>query len=373
MSEMVPRLRFKQDSGSAFPDWEKQQLGELFRFKVGGDVSKLNWSKVKTDTYRYPIFANADGDGLYGFADNFQYEAPAVTVTGRGNLGNAVLRTENFNAIVRLIVVELNDAFDGKFVEEAINYLNIFVESTGVPQLTAPQLSNYELKYPSVYEQQKIASFLSAVDEKIRHLERRLELLQTYKHGVMQKLFSQEVRFRREDGSSFPDWGYTNLGQLCRIQTGKKDVNQGNPKGVYPFFTCAKEPTFSDSYSYDTEAILIAGNGAVGTSHHFKGKFEAYQRTYILLNFDGEMDTHFIFHWIKFDFLRTVFGNKQESAMPYIKLGMLQNFKVPVPFQAEQQKIAAFFSALGTKLDAVNTQILRMQRFKKGLLQQMFV
>ena len=81
------------------------------------------------------------------------------------------------------------------------------------------------------------------------------------------------------------EWKVQNLGNLCRIRTGKKDVNQGNPEGEFPFFTCAAEHTYSDCYSFDTEALLIAGNGDVGNVSYYKGKFEAYQRTYILSDF----------------------------------------------------------------------------------------
>ena len=78
------------------------------------------------------------------------------------------------------------------------------------------------------------------------------------------------------------------LGDKCQIRTGKKDVNEGNPNGEYTFFTCAKEITYSDVYSFDTEAILISGNGAgVGYTHYYNGKFEAYQRTYVLNEFTG--------------------------------------------------------------------------------------
>jgi type I restriction enzyme S subunit len=80
-------------------------------------------------------------------------------------------------------------------------------------------------------------------------------------------------------------WKIQRLGEMCRIRTGKKDVNEGNPTGEYPFFTCSKEIHYSDSYSFDTEAILVAGNGAVGETKYYRGKFEAYQRTYVLDDF----------------------------------------------------------------------------------------
>ena len=74
-------------------------------------------------------------------------------------------------------------------------------------------------------------------------------------------------------------WITKSLGNTCKITTGKRDVNEGDPDGIYPFFTCSRINTFSNSYSFDTNAILIAGNGEVGILHRYDGKFEAYQRT----------------------------------------------------------------------------------------------
>lgn len=128
------------------------------------------------------------------------------------------------------------------------------------------------------------------------------------------------------------------LGDLCLIKTGKKDVNQGNPDGEYPFFTCAAKHTYSDSYSFDTEALLIAGNGDVGQVSYYKGKFEAYQRTYVLSDFRG-VNPRFLFHVLDGKLKETVSKQKLGNTMPYIKMGMLTDFSVPVPPLPEQQRI----------------------------------
>ncbi len=120
------------------------------------------------------------------------------------------------------------------------------------------------------------------------------------------------------------------LQDICEIRTGRKNVNQGNPNGEYPFFTCAREHTFSDNYSFDTEAILIAGNGDVGVVKYYNGKFEAYQRTYVLMNFNGVMAKYLYF--ILANSLReAVEKQKLGNTMAYIKLGMLQNYQIPLP------------------------------------------
>ena len=146
-------------------------------------------------------------------------------------------------------------------------------------------------------------------------------------------------------------WQTKNLGDLCRIRTGKKDVNQGNPDGKFPFFTCAAEHTFSDNYSFDTEALLIAGNGDVGKVSYYNGKFEAYQRTYVLSDF-AEVSPRFLYLILDGKLRDTVSKQKLGNTMPYIKVGMLTDFQLPVPPLAEQQRVVGLldeaFAGLAT-------------------------
>lgn len=129
------------------------------------------------------------------------------------------------------------------------------------------------------------------------------------------------------------------LGELCSITTGKKDVNQGNPNGNYPFFTCAKTHTFADSYSFDTEALLIAGNGDVGTVKYYNGKFEAYQRTYVLSQFSERVVSRYLYFVLAEKFQETVSKLKLGNTMPYIKQGMLTDFLIPLPPLSMQKEI----------------------------------
>ena len=133
--------------------------------------------------------------------------------------------------------------------------------------------------------------------------------------------------------------GFVLLKDICSISTGKKDVNEGNPNGQYPFFTCAKENTFSDNYSFDTEAILIAGNGQVGDTKYYKGKFEAYQRTYILFNFSKKVLPKYLYFVLK-NKLQEYFSDKTlGTTMPYIRMGFLSDFPIPLPTTERQKEI----------------------------------
>lgn len=131
------------------------------------------------------------------------------------------------------------------------------------------------------------------------------------------------------------------LGDLCSIKTGKRDANHGNPNGKYHFFTCAEKHSYINDYSFDTEAILIAGNGDVGACKYFKGKFDAYQRTYVLSDFVKELNVHFLFLYLN-GFLKTFAqAEKQGGTMPYIKLGLLTNLEIRLPTLEEQKRIVA--------------------------------
>ena len=183
------QIRFKADDGSEFGEWEGKELHQIFQIKAGGDIEKSSVSEVRTSEFSYPIFANSDKDkGFYGWANKFKYKE-AVTVTGRGNLGIAVARNEPFYPIVRLLVLLPLVKQNLKFFEEQINLLDIVSESTGVPQLTAPQLSKYKVNVPSLEEQTKIANFLSSIDQKIEVVAQQIEQAKQWKKGLLQQMF----------------------------------------------------------------------------------------------------------------------------------------------------------------------------------------
>jgi len=141
-----------------------------------------------------------------------------------------------------------------------------------------------------------------------------------------------------------PSWPSEQLGKLCRIRTGKKDVNSGNPDGKYPFFTCARERTFSDVWSFDCEAILVAGNGDVGAVQYYQGKFEVYQRTYVLSDW-ANVNGRYLYYFLNWRLKEAVSEQKQGNTMPYIKLGMLSDFQVSLPPLATQQAIVGEIEA----------------------------
>lgn len=160
-------------------------MGEVAKITAGGDIDK---SKVN-ENGQYPIFANAlTNDGIVGYYDSaYKVEAPAVTVTGRGDVGHAKARNTSFTPVVRLLAVKSDHDVD--FLENAINTHKVLIESTGVPQLTAPQLGNYKIFFPKRAEQQKIGLLFKQLDNLITLNQQKLDLLKKQKQAYLQKMF----------------------------------------------------------------------------------------------------------------------------------------------------------------------------------------
>ena len=176
--------------------WETKRIGALFEAKAGGDVDPTRSSDVQSDSHPYPIYANSlSQEGLYGFCSYAENCPGSITVTARGTLGKAFYRDTPFVAIGRLLVLEPKVRMDARFFSSYINHsIHFAVESTGVPQLTAPQVARYSLLVPLEHEQRAISETLSDMDAEIAALERRRDKTRVVKQGMMQQLLTGRVR-----------------------------------------------------------------------------------------------------------------------------------------------------------------------------------
>ncbi len=178
-------------------EWEKTEIGDLFTIMAGGDIDRDNFSRLKRDDFIYNIYANSlINKGHYGYTRIAKFKAKSITVTARGSLGKAEYRDEPFDAIVRLIVLEPKFKLKGFYFSEYINSkIEFAYESTGVPQLTAPQISKYIICHPKKYEEQEaIATILSDMDKEIEALEVKKEKYIQVKKGLAQELLTGKTR-----------------------------------------------------------------------------------------------------------------------------------------------------------------------------------
>lgn len=167
------------------------------------------------------------------------------------------------------------------------------------------------------------------------------------------------------------EWKVKKGKSLYNITTGKLDANAEEPNGVYPFFTCSMFPKKINQYAFDCEALLVAGNGLVGFTQYYKGKFNAYQRTYVLKDFHN-VYPQFLKYYVSNNLKREVEQSSVGSVIQFIKLGDLQNFNITVPKYEEQEKIADYLEKNCFQLDSViektKASIVEYQKLKQSII-----
>ena len=177
----IPKIRF--NNFKAF--WVEKKIADIVKISAGGDVDKVRLKK----SGKYPVIANAlTNKGIVGFYDDYKVKAPAVTVTGRGDVGYAVARHENFTPIVRLLTLQ-SENIDVDYLENQINSMRILNESTGVPQLTAPQLGKYKVYHPEIEEQSAIGNLFRTLDDLLASYKDNLANYQALKATMLSKMF----------------------------------------------------------------------------------------------------------------------------------------------------------------------------------------
>jgi type I restriction enzyme, S subunit len=188
---------------------------------------------------------------------------------------------------------------------------------------------------------------------------------------MSKEILIPELRF--PDFKNKEEWDKDNLGNIAaNITTGKLDANAMVENGKYRFYTCAKNYYRINEYAFDTEAILIAGNGAyLGYIHHYKGKFNAYQRTYVLSDFSK--DVLYLKYYLERFLPSRIKSEKKEGNTPYIVLGTIKDMKVLFPESpVEQQKIGSCLSSLDDIITAQQAKLDLLKSHKKGLMQNLF-
>ena len=160
-------------------------------------------------------------------------------------------------------------------------------------------------------------------------------------------------------------WKWVRLAELCTIVTGKRDANFGSPNGRYFFFTCAKDPIRCNSYSFSGESLLLAGNGDIGNISYYWGQFEAYQRTYVVQPYIEGSYLVYLFYHLQSNWVQYNTGMVYGTAIPYIRLGNVQNYMVAFPPLAEQKRIVARIEELLPLIDRYEKAWTRLEDFNK--------
>jgi len=386
----VPKLRFKEFDG----DWSNKKIGNIAS-KVGSGSTPRGGAEAYTDHGIIFIRSqNVNNDQL--LLDDVAYipEETHVKMSGSKVIANDILLNITGASIGRSCVVPHD--FTEANVNQHVCIIRtpnddpIFVQSFlssengqnaiqskqaggGREGLNFQAIRSIDFHFPpSKEEQAKIASFLSNVDEKISLLTQKHELLSQYKQGMMQKLFSQQIRFKADDGSEFGEWEDKKLGDICsHFQSGKTITSATiSDNGAYPVFGGNGLRGFTDTYTHDGIFALIGRQGALcGNINLVQGENFISEHA-IAVQANQESSTQWLAMWLDFMQLNRF---SESSAQAGLAVNKLVKFDIKVPCLEEQTKIANFLSAIDEKIEVVAQQIEQAKTWKKGLLQQMFV
>ena len=420
---VAPKLRFQEFDG----DWESKKLKDLTDILKCGVASTPKY--VTEGGYPFLSAQNISRNGEMNYSkvnnisDDF-YKKISKTKLLKGDIlysrvgasyGVAAIfdREEEYGVYVSLTHIRVNDTLNNIFLKQFLNSPKARIQAEqgvfqggGVQNLNVGVVEEFNLTLPSKQEQTKIASFLSAVDEKISQLTQKHQLLSQYKQGMMQKLFSQQIRFKADDGCEFGDWrkvkfsesfvfhntnSYSRallaeVGEVMNIHYGdihtKFSMLFDVSKEIVPFLNDQIDSTKIAENQFLKEGDLVIADAsedykdigkAIEVVHLNNQKVVAGLHTYIArpvqpfaLGFCGYlMQTFEVREQIK----------KLATGISVLGISKTNIGKVEIklPCLEEQTKIANFLSSIDQKIDVVSEQLEQAKLWKKGLLQQMFV
>ena len=391
-SKHVPKRRFKEFESDG--EWEKRKLGDLSNITAGGDVDKAKLMPVGN----FPVLANAHtGDGIIGYYDNeYQIEAPAVTVTGRGEIGFAKVRRENFTPVVRLLSVKSNHNVD--FLAEAINLNKVIFESTGVPQLTIPKLSNYNLFFPSkIEEENTLGDFMRTIDNVIANNQHKLDKLKDLKKAYLTEMFPAEgerVPKRRFPGFE-GEWEQKKLGDVGKTFTGlsgKTKVDFGHGDGVYVTYLNIYSNEIADLKGVDkieiddkqTEVeygdVFFTTSSEtpeeVGLSSVWKYDISNVYLNSFCFGFRPtiKFDLYFLAYLLRSPAFRYSMKLLAQGISRYnISKRRVLELNILFPSIKEQEKIGKQLSLLDKNIDLQQQKLDKLNNLKKAYLNELFV
>lgn len=380
----MTETNFKHTDLGLIPhDWDVKTLRSIIdecnygvgaeAIKYNGDVKYLRITDIDDESHHYspkPLTSPA----FYSECHLAKSGDLFVARTG-ASVGKSYLYNSKDGKLVYagfLIKVHISEAnpyyvFLNTLTQRYNNWVISESARTGQPGLNAEQLKTLLIPLPpTLAEQERIAGALSSINTLISALTEQIEKKRHIKQGAMQQLLTGKKRLAGFTGA----WKEVCLGDNCAITTGHKDVNIAVPNGQYNFYTCSRDVYKANTYSFDTEAILIAGNGDVGNLHYHKGKFEVYQRTYVL--YDFKADVQYILHNLAWNLIAHLKQGVVGSTIPYIVIGQLLDYPLVLPPTiAEQSAIAAVLSRMDTEIAALEQKRDKYIAIKSGMMQNL--
>ena len=409
----TPKLRFKEFDG----DWTSKQLGKIIGISSASRVFKEQWQDSGVPFFRtsdvVSIFKNKENEKAYISLELFEELAKKsgkikqgdLLVTGGGSIGIPYLVPNDQPLYFKdadLLWMKSSGIVEGSFLYNFFispkfrEYLKSISHTGTISHFTIEQAKATPFGFPSKEEQTKIASFLSNVDEKISQLTQKHALLSQYKQGMMQKLFSQQLRFKADDGSEFGEWeekilkdlfpkirnGFVGVATPYYVNYGVKylqgkNIKNGKIDATGLIFINQEFHQKKTNSILKTNDILMVQSGHVGECAVVTEDYDnANCHALLVLSPKSSklINSKFVVYYFYSEIgKKKIALIKTGNTIEHILASDIKEVALLFPCLAEQTKIANFLSAIDQKIEVVAQQIEQAKTWKKGLLQQMFV
>lgn len=393
----MSKLSFKGISSS----WEDKPLNKCSEFIKDGTHASLQNSKVgkpllsAKDIYDQEIhiaedcriISQEDYDLIYS---NYNLAQDDILLTIVGTFGRTAIVTKDTPpvalqrsvAIIRPNKIVINPMFmvqsmnKFSFQDELIKKQNKGAQGG----IYLGVLGNIEIKIPkSVQEQEKIATLLSGIDEKIKKQKLLIKKLEDTREAIFVKMFPKdrkmtpELRFKKNDGSHYSNWDEKRIEEVCKIQTGGGNTQDKEDFAMYPFYVRSPIIEHSSKYIFDCEAVLTVGDGVgVGNVYHYvNGKFNCHQRVYAMNEFKDVIGKYFYYYFSR-NFGKRVRSMSAKTSVDSVRRDMIADMMIKFPKdKEEQEKIASYFSNIDELIRLNQQKYEKLCDVKKALLSKL--
>ncbi|WP_077339002.1 restriction endonuclease subunit S [Pseudocolwellia agarivorans] len=387
LEQVIPDGYKQTDVGVIPNDWNAKTFGQVMQIRHGKDQKA-----VQVSDGRYPIFGTG---GKMGETNTALYDKPSVLIGRKGTINKPRFIDTPFWTVDTLFYSEVSKKESAKFIYYKfcmIDWMQ-YNEASGVPSLNASTIESVVASFPETSEEQAaIANALSDVDALLTELEKLIAKKQAIKTATMQQLLTGKTRLPQfatysegekqgqpkgtkssELGEIPEDWDVSNIGSVLSITTGSRNTQDKLSDGQYPFFVRSQTIERINTYSFDGEAVLTAGDG-VGTGkifHYMNGKFDYHQRVYLMYNFGDRIDGYYFYIYFSNFFYDRIMSMTAKSSVDSVRREMIADMLITLPSKEEQTAIATILSDMDNEIQTLEKRLAKTRQIKQGMMQQL--
>jgi type I restriction enzyme S subunit len=371
---------YKQTEVGVIPEeWEVIDLARLCTLQRGFDITEA--TRV---TGTVPVYSSS---GLAYYHNKAMVSPPGVVTGRKGILGKVFLINEPFWPHDTTLWVKDFKGNHPAYVTLVLQnfHLERLDAATSVPTLNRNNLAGHRIAVPPTkVEQEAIAEVLSDADALIESLEQLVTKKSYIKQGAMQELLTGKKRLpgfatkpgytQTEVGVIPEEWTLDYIENVAHIATGSRNTQDRVEDGQYPFFVRSQTVECINTYSYDGEAVLTAGDG-VGTGkvfHYINGKFDVHQRVYRISDFTERTDGYFFYLYFSSHFYGRIKQMTAKSSVDSVRRDMIAKMLIPLPpTKAEQEAIASILTDMDAEIAALEAKLAKARQLKQGMMQEL--